>query len=114
LFRFPSASGLRDALQNHPERQTNHLAHFDGNDGNGLFQNPLVQRTGGTFYGRLMAGLNLAGATGVTFNSVAATFKVVSATEITTTVPTGTTTGKVEVVTFTETLNSNVNFRVLP
>jgi uncharacterized repeat protein (TIGR03803 family) len=46
-------------------------------------------------------GTNLTGATSVTFNGTAATFTVVSRSEITTTVPTGATT-------------SNVSFRVLP
>jgi len=58
-------------------------------------------------------GTNLTGATSVTFNGKAATFTVVSSTEITTTVPTGATTGKVKVVTPSRTLSSNVSFRVL-
>ena len=57
-------------------------------------------------------GTKLAGATSVTFNGKAATFKVVSSTEITTTVPTGATTGKVKVKTPSGTLTSNVSFRV--
>ena len=57
-------------------------------------------------------GSNLTGATKVTFNGTAATFKVVSSTEITTTVPTGATTGPVEVVIPGGTLTSNVNFQV--
>jgi uncharacterized repeat protein (TIGR03803 family) len=57
-------------------------------------------------------GNNLTGATSVTFNGKAATFKAVSSTEITTTVPTGATTGKVSVKTPSRTLTSNVNFRV--
>src|SRR5207245_3790205 len=44
-------------------------------------------------------GTNLTGATSVTFNGTAAVFKVVSSSEITTTVPAGATTGKVKVVT---------------
>ena len=44
-------------------------------------------------------GTNLTGATSVTFNGTAAVFKVVSSSEITTTVPAGATTGKVQVVT---------------
>lgn len=40
-------------------------------------------------------GTNLTGATSVTFNGTAAAFKVVSSSDITTTVPTGATTGKV-------------------
>jgi uncharacterized repeat protein (TIGR03803 family) len=59
-------------------------------------------------------GTNLTGATSVTFNGTAATFTVVSKSEITTTVPTGATTGKVQVVTPSGTLTSNVNFRVTP
>jgi uncharacterized repeat protein (TIGR03803 family) len=58
-------------------------------------------------------GTSLIGATSVTFNGVAAVFKVASSSEITTTVPTGATTGLVEVVTPGGTLISNVPFRVL-
>jgi uncharacterized repeat protein (TIGR03803 family) len=57
-------------------------------------------------------GTSLAGATSVTFNGTAATFTVKSKTEITTTVPTGATTGRVQVVTPGGTLSSNVPFRV--
>lgn len=57
-------------------------------------------------------GNNLAGATSVTFNGIEATFKA-SSTYITTTVPTGATTGKVEVVTPKKTLRSTAPFRVL-
>jgi uncharacterized repeat protein (TIGR03803 family) len=59
-------------------------------------------------------GTNLTGATSVTFNGTAATFTVVSASEITTTVPTGATTGKVKVIAPGGTLLSNVPFRVRP
>jgi uncharacterized repeat protein (TIGR03803 family) len=59
-------------------------------------------------------GSNLTGATTVTFNGVAAVFKVVSKSEITTTVPAGATTGTVQVVIPSGTLLSNVPFRVLP
>lgn len=57
-------------------------------------------------------GTDLTGATSVTFNGVAATFKVVSSSLLTTTVPTGATTGKVEVVTPAGTLVSSVGFWV--
>jgi uncharacterized repeat protein (TIGR03803 family) len=57
-------------------------------------------------------GMDLTGATSVTFNGTAATFKVVSSTEITTAVPTGATTGTVKVVTPGGTLSSNVVFTV--
>jgi uncharacterized repeat protein (TIGR03803 family) len=59
-------------------------------------------------------GTDLTGATSVTFNGTAATFTIVSKSEITTTVPTGATTGPVKVVTPGGTLTSNVNFRVTP
>jgi uncharacterized repeat protein (TIGR03803 family) len=57
-------------------------------------------------------GTNLTGSTSVTFNGTAATFTVVSASEITTTVPTGATTGTIQVVTPGGTLSSNVPFQV--
>ena len=59
-------------------------------------------------------GTNLTGATSVTFNGTAAVFKVVSSSEITTTVPVGASTGFVTVTTPSGTLNSNVAFRVTP
>ena len=57
-------------------------------------------------------GTNLTGATSVSFNGVGAVFEVVSSSEITATVPTGATTGSVQVVTPNGTLSSNVPFRV--
>jgi uncharacterized repeat protein (TIGR03803 family) len=57
-------------------------------------------------------GTGLTGATSVTFNGTPAAFTVVSSAEITTTVPAGATTGKVEVVIPTRTLSSNVPFLV--
>jgi uncharacterized repeat protein (TIGR03803 family) len=59
-------------------------------------------------------GTNLTGATSVSFNGTPATFTVVSASEITATVPIGATTGTVAVTTPSGTLNSNVVFRVTP
>jgi len=59
-------------------------------------------------------GTDLTGATSVSFNGTAAAFTVVSPSLITTTVPPGATSGKVEVVTPSGTLLSNVPFRVLP
>jgi uncharacterized protein (TIGR03437 family) len=59
-------------------------------------------------------GTSLTGATSVSFNGKAAQFKVVSSSEITTTVPAGATTGEVKVVTPGGTLWSNVPFQVLP
>jgi uncharacterized repeat protein (TIGR03803 family) len=57
-------------------------------------------------------GTNLTGATSVTFNGTPASFRVVSASEISTTLPAGATTGTVQVVTPSGTLSSNVPFRV--
>ena len=57
-------------------------------------------------------GNNLTGATSVTFNGTAAKFKVISKSEIKTNVPSGATTGTVEVKTAKNTLKSNVVFRV--
>jgi uncharacterized repeat protein (TIGR03803 family) len=57
-------------------------------------------------------GTSLTGTTSVTFNGTAATFTVVSATEITTTVPAGAATGTVQVTTPSGILLSNVAFQV--
>jgi len=57
-------------------------------------------------------GTNLTGTTSVNFNGKAATFTVVSSSEITTTVPAGATTGEVQIATPSGTLLSNVSFRV--
>ena len=57
-------------------------------------------------------GTHLTGATSVTFNGTAATFTVVSATEIDTTVPVGATSGTIAVTTPGSTLSSNVSFSV--
>jgi uncharacterized repeat protein (TIGR03803 family) len=58
-------------------------------------------------------GTNLTGSTSITFNGTSQpTFTVASASEITTTVPTGATTGTVQVVTPGGTLSSNVPFTV--
>jgi uncharacterized repeat protein (TIGR03803 family) len=57
-------------------------------------------------------GTNLTGVFAVTFNGRPAHFRVVSSSEITTTVPARATTGRVEVRTIFRTLLSNVPFRV--
>jgi len=59
-------------------------------------------------------GTNLKFATGVTFNGTPATFKIVSSSLISTTVPSGATTGPVQVTLRNGTLTGNVNFKVLP
>jgi uncharacterized repeat protein (TIGR03803 family) len=74
-----------------------------------------TQPTSGTVGAAVkILGTNLTGATSVTFNGTAATFTVKSKSEITTTVPSGATTGKVKVTTPHGTLKSNVPFRVTP
>jgi uncharacterized repeat protein (TIGR03803 family) len=70
---------------------------------NGTVGNPLT-----------ILGNGLTGTTSVTFNGVAATFTVVSDTEITTNIPTGATTGTITLVTPTTTLHSILPFQVLP
>lgn len=57
-------------------------------------------------------GTDLTGASSVTFNGTSATYTVVSSSEITATVPTGATTGTLEVKTTGGTLKSNVVFAV--
>jgi len=59
-------------------------------------------------------GTNLTGATSVAFNSVAASFTVISNSLMKATVPTGATTGLITVTTPRGTLSSNIKFRVLP
>ncbi len=59
-------------------------------------------------------GTDLTGATSVSFNGTAAAFNIVSATEITTTVPAGTTTGRVHVTTPGGTLLSGGPLLVQP
>jgi uncharacterized repeat protein (TIGR03803 family) len=60
----------------------------------------------------VITGTKLTGATAVKFNGTDAAFTVVSATEITTSVPTGATTGKVEVTLPSGTLSTTVAFEV--
>ena len=71
---------------------------------------PWFGKTGATV---TILGTDLAGATGVTFNGVAAEFTPGSATAITATVPAGATSGQVKVTTPGGTLTSNVAFQVL-
>jgi uncharacterized repeat protein (TIGR03803 family) len=58
-------------------------------------------------------GTALTGASSVTFNGTPATFKVISPSEIGTQVPSGATTGAVQVATPSRTLSSNVPFQIL-
>ena len=78
----------------------------------GLGQFVTLQPTsGGAGTPVTIRGTNLGGATRVTFNGTPAQFTA-SSSEITTTVPTGATTGTVQVTTPSGTLNSNGDFQV--
>jgi uncharacterized repeat protein (TIGR03803 family) len=82
--------------------------------GLGLFvkTNPTAGKVGANV---IILGNNLKGATEVTFNGVDATITSDSNTAITTTVPTGATTGVVEVTTVAgKKLESNIAFQVIP
>jgi len=59
-------------------------------------------------------GQGLTGTTGVSFNGTSASFTIVSDTYIQAIVPTGATTGRVQVATSSGTLKSNVLFHVVP
>jgi uncharacterized protein (TIGR03437 family) len=72
-----------------------------------------VLNSGGVGDSVIILGNNLTGSTKVSFNGVDASFTVVSATEITATVPTGATTGNIKVTTPSTTLTSNIAFEVL-
>jgi uncharacterized repeat protein (TIGR03803 family) len=72
---------------------------------------PALGRTGAPVK---ILGTDLTGATSVSFNGTPATFTVASPSLIRTNVPTGATTGQVQVTTPSGTLNSNVVFRVAP
>jgi uncharacterized repeat protein (TIGR03803 family) len=77
--------------------------------GLGPFVNPVPNRgTVGLFM--TILGNKLTGTTSVTFNGTAAAFSAVSDTAIKAIVPTGATTGPIEVTTPTGTLKSNVSF----
>jgi uncharacterized repeat protein (TIGR03803 family) len=69
--------------------------------------------SGGVGAAVIILGNNLTGSA-VTFNGTPAPFTAGSSTAIQTTVPSGATTGKVQVKTPSGTLTSNVNFRVTP
>jgi uncharacterized repeat protein (TIGR03803 family) len=70
---------------------------------------PTIGNVGGTV---VILGNDLTSASSVTFNGIPAAFTVVSDTEITATVPTGATTGAVEVTISNGTLKSNTAFQV--
>jgi uncharacterized protein YjbI with pentapeptide repeats len=61
-----------------------------------------------------ITGANFTGATAVLFNNTNANFNVISATQITTTVPAGATTGPISVITPSGTVASSSNFTISP
>lgn len=73
-----------------------------------------VRNSGRVGQTRGIFGQGFTGTTGVSFNSVAATYTVISDTYLSATVPASATTGFVTVVTPSGTLTSNVQFHVLP
>jgi uncharacterized repeat protein (TIGR03803 family) len=126
LYSFCPNSGCADgASPNALIQDTN--GDFYGTTGNGGASNqgaifslstglgPFVstQTTSGSVGAAVtILGTDLTKASKVTFNGTAAAFTVVSASEITTTVPDGATTGTVQVVTPSVTLSSNTIFTV--
>ena len=74
-----------------------------------VYSLPVAGKVGATIK---ILGTNLTGASKVTFNAVSANFKVVSATEITATVPSGATAGPILVTTPSGELVSAAEFRV--
>jgi hypothetical protein len=59
-------------------------------------------------------GNNLTGTSSVTFNGTPAAFKVISSTYVKARIPSGATSGTIEVITPSRTLSSNVQFLVAP
>jgi len=127
LYNFCSQQNCDDGTEPYagPVQATNGNFHgpirFGGTYGDGTIYSlavglgPFVETvpvSGNVGTAIIILGNNLIGATNVTFNGSAAKFKIVSSSEITATVPSGATTGNVEVKTPARTLISNMNFRV--
>jgi uncharacterized repeat protein (TIGR03803 family) len=127
LYNFCSKSGCVDGSQpqeglvQHTNGTLYGLTYYGGTDGLGtvyslseglgaFVETVPTSATVGTKV--TILGTNLEGASSVTFDGTAATFKVISQSEITTTVPTGAKTGTVQVTTSAGTLSSNVPFVV--
>jgi uncharacterized repeat protein (TIGR03803 family) len=127
LYNFCSQSGCTDGyspqegLVQHTNGTLYGLTYYGGTDGLGTVFSlsvglgafvetlPTSGKVGAKV---IILGTNLTGATSVSFDGTAATFKVVSSSEITTTVPAGAKTGLVTVKTPAGTLSSNLVFVV--
>ena len=127
LYNFCSKSGCADGSQpqeglvQHTNGTLYGTTYYGGTDGLGTVYSlsaglgafvetlPTAGKVGAKV---TILGTSLTGATSVSFDGTAATFKVVSSTEITTTVPPGAKTGVVQVTTSAGTLSSNVVFVV--
>jgi uncharacterized repeat protein (TIGR03803 family) len=127
LYNFCSKSGCVDGSQpqeglvQHTNGTLYGTTYYGGTDGLGTVYSlsaglgafvetlPTAGKVGAKV---TILGTSLTGATSVSFDGTAATFKVVSSSEITTTVPTGAKTGIVQVTTSGGTLSSNVVFVV--
>jgi uncharacterized repeat protein (TIGR03803 family) len=129
LYTFCALSGCADGetLYTQLVQSTNGTlygtAHDGGTNGDGtvfslsLDLAPFVEAlpsSGSVGAAVKILGSNLTGASSVRFDGTAASFKVVSASEIKTTVPSGATTGRVQVTTPEGTISSNVAFTVIP
>jgi uncharacterized repeat protein (TIGR03803 family) len=127
LYNFCSKSGCVDGSQpqeglvQHTNGALYGMTYYGGTDGLGTVYSlstglgPFVETlpTAGKVGVKVtILGTNLKGATSVTFDGTAATFKVISNTEISTMVPAGAKTGIVQVTTSAGTLSSNVAFVV--
>ena len=127
LYSFCSQSGCTDGAYPDAGLVQDSNGDFNGTTANGGGYGTVFRLSVGlgSFvkprppYGKVGAavkilGTNLTGATSVGINGTAAVFEVVSSSEITTTVPAGASSGKVQVVTPSGTLSSNASFRVVP
>jgi uncharacterized repeat protein (TIGR03803 family) len=127
LYDWPASEGAiwaMPGLMQHTDGKLYGVTGYGGTQQNGtvftmdIGQGPFiafVRNSGKLGSVAQILGQGLTGATGVTFNGIpAASFSVVSGTNLTAVVPSGATTGPVVVTTPAGTLTSNKTFRVTP
>jgi hypothetical protein len=123
VYDFTFITGHVAALTQATSGEFYGITYFGGTDGLGMIYalsvglGPFVEtqpRFGKVGSTVKILGTNLDLATGVTFKGTPAAFTVASSFLISTTVPQGATTGRVQVTLRNGTLTSNLNFRVLP